>query len=55
VQKQFAKTVAAFAKTAVRGSEDSMQGDRAGFAPVVRGDDILITHNEEMFLLARAS
>jgi ubiquinone/menaquinone biosynthesis C-methylase UbiE len=35
--------------------EDSMEGDRAGFAPVVQGTDILILHNEGMFLLERAS
>jgi ubiquinone/menaquinone biosynthesis C-methylase UbiE len=33
--------------------EESMAGDRAGFSPKIQGDDILITHNEGMFLLAR--
>lgn len=35
--------------------EDSIEGDRAGFAPVVQGDDLTIVHNEGMFLLARSS
>jgi ubiquinone/menaquinone biosynthesis C-methylase UbiE len=33
--------------------EESLEGDRAGFAAVIQGDDILITHNEGMFLLRR--
>jgi ubiquinone/menaquinone biosynthesis C-methylase UbiE len=33
--------------------EESMTGDRAGFSAQPQGDDILITHNEGMFLLAR--
>lgn len=33
--------------------EDSMEGDRAGFSARSEGDDIVITHNEGMFLLAR--
>ena len=33
--------------------EESMTGDKAGFAAQVQGDDILITHNEGMFLLTR--
>ncbi len=33
--------------------EESMPGDRAGYSPVAQGDDILIVHNEGMFLLAR--
>lgn len=33
--------------------EDSIPGDRAGFSAQVQGDDILIVHNEGMFLLAR--
>ena len=33
--------------------EDSIPQDRAGFAPQVQGDDILITHNEGMFLLTK--
>jgi hypothetical protein len=32
--------------------EESIAGDRAGFSAKVHGDDILITHNEGMFLLA---
>jgi ubiquinone/menaquinone biosynthesis C-methylase UbiE len=35
--------------------EESIPGDRAGFSAVVEGDDILITHNEGMFLLQRWS
>ena len=31
--------------------EESIPGDRAGFSPQRQGDDILITHNEGMFLL----
>ncbi|PYV28324.1 MAG: hypothetical protein DMG24_02410 [Acidobacteria bacterium] len=31
--------------------EESMPGDRAGFSPLPQGDDILITHNEGMFVL----
>ncbi|HUY13763.1 MAG TPA: class I SAM-dependent methyltransferase [Terriglobia bacterium] len=33
--------------------ESSMPGDRAGFSPKSDGEDILITHNEGMFLLTR--
>ena len=33
--------------------EDSLPGDRAGFSPQPQGDDILIVHNEGMFLLGR--
>jgi ubiquinone/menaquinone biosynthesis C-methylase UbiE len=33
--------------------EESMTGDRGGFSPQVQGEDILITHHEGMFLLAR--
>ena len=33
--------------------EDSIPGDRAGYSPVVEGDDILIVHNEGMFVLQR--
>lgn len=33
--------------------EDSIPGDRAGYSPVVEGDDIVIVHNEGMFVLAR--
>jgi len=33
--------------------EESIAGDRAGFAPKPQGEDILITHNEGMFLLVR--
>ena len=33
--------------------EDSIAGDRAGFSAQPQGDDILITHNEGMFLLTR--
>ncbi len=33
--------------------EDSLPGDRAGFSPQPQGDDILIVHNEGMFLLTR--
>lgn len=33
--------------------EDSMDGDRAGFAPVKQGEDILIVHIEGMFLLVK--
>ncbi len=33
--------------------EESIAGDRAGFAPKMQGEDILITHNEGMFLLVR--
>ncbi|HEV2351477.1 MAG TPA: methyltransferase domain-containing protein [Terriglobia bacterium] len=32
--------------------EDSLAGDRAGFAAKAQGEDILITHNEALFLLA---
>ncbi|HEV2491446.1 MAG TPA: methyltransferase domain-containing protein [Terriglobia bacterium] len=31
--------------------EESIPGDRAGFAPQLQGDDILITHHEGMFVL----
>lgn len=34
--------------------EDSIPGDRAGYSPVVEGDDILIVHNEGMFVLQKA-
>jgi ubiquinone/menaquinone biosynthesis C-methylase UbiE len=33
--------------------EDSMAGDRAGFAAQAQGEDIQIVHNEGMFLLGR--
>jgi ubiquinone/menaquinone biosynthesis C-methylase UbiE len=33
--------------------EESMGGDRAGFAAQAQGEDILIIHNEGMFLLAK--
>jgi len=33
--------------------EDSLPGDRAGFSPQPQGDDILIVHDEGMFLLTR--
>lgn len=33
--------------------EDSIPGDRAGYSPTLQGDDILIVHNEGMFLLAK--
>lgn len=33
--------------------EESMAGDKAGFAAQVQGDDIMIVHNEGMFLLTR--
>jgi ubiquinone/menaquinone biosynthesis C-methylase UbiE len=33
--------------------EDSMAGDRAGYSPQLQGDDIIIVHNEGMFLLGR--
>lgn len=33
--------------------EDSREGDRAGLSPQLEGDDLLITHNEGLFLLAR--
>ncbi len=33
--------------------EESIPGDRAGFSPQPHGDDLLIGHNEGMFLLAR--
>jgi ubiquinone/menaquinone biosynthesis C-methylase UbiE len=32
--------------------EDSIPGDRGGYSPTLQGDDILIVHNEGMFLLA---
>jgi ubiquinone/menaquinone biosynthesis C-methylase UbiE len=35
--------------------EDSMAGDRAGFAAQSQGEDILIVHNEGMFLLTRSA
>ena len=35
--------------------EESIPGDRAGFAPQVQGDDMLITHNEGMFVLNKAA
>jgi ubiquinone/menaquinone biosynthesis C-methylase UbiE len=35
--------------------QDSIPGDRAGFSAKAQGDDILITHNEGMFLLALKS
>lgn len=34
--------------------EESLAGDRAGFSAQPQGEDILITHNEGMFLLRRA-
>lgn len=33
--------------------EESIPGDRAAYSPQVQGEDILIVHNEGMFLLAR--
>ena len=33
--------------------EESISGDRASYSPQIQGDDILITHNEGYFLLAR--
>lgn len=33
--------------------EESLPGDRAGFSAQIQGDDILIVHNEAMFLLVR--
>ena len=33
--------------------EDSIPGDRAGFAPQPQGEDIMIVHNEGMFLVGR--
>lgn len=33
--------------------EESIAGDRAGFSAQTQGDDIVITHNEGMFLLKR--
>jgi len=33
--------------------EDSLPNDRAGYSPQIQGDDILIVHNEGMFLLAK--
>jgi ubiquinone/menaquinone biosynthesis C-methylase UbiE len=33
--------------------EESLAGDRAGFSAQPQGDDILITHNEGMFLLGK--
>lgn len=33
--------------------EESMAGDRAGFSAEAQGEDILIVHNEGMFLLVR--
>lgn len=33
--------------------EDSMRGDRSGFAAQAQGEDIQIVHNEGLFLLAR--
>lgn len=35
--------------------EESIPGDRAGFSAQLQGDDILIVHNEGMFLLTRAA
>jgi ubiquinone/menaquinone biosynthesis C-methylase UbiE len=35
--------------------EESIPGDRAGFSPRPDGEDILITHNEGMFLLVKSS
>jgi ubiquinone/menaquinone biosynthesis C-methylase UbiE len=36
-----------------RAIEESMPGDRAGFAPRAAGDDITIVHQEGLFLLAK--
>ncbi len=33
--------------------EESIPGDKAGYAPQVQGDDIIIVHNEGMFLLGK--
>lgn len=33
--------------------EDSIPQDRAGFAPQIQGDDILMIHNEGLFLLTK--
>ena len=35
--------------------EGSIAGDRAGFSPRIQGEDIIIVHNEGMFLLQRAA
>jgi hypothetical protein len=34
--------------------EESLPGDRAGFLAQPQGDDIVISHHEGMFLLARS-
>ena len=34
--------------------EDSIPGDKAGYSPVVQSEDIVITHNEGLFLLGKA-
>lgn len=34
--------------------EQSAEGDRAGFSPRGQGDDIMIVHNEALFLLTRS-
>jgi len=33
--------------------EDSIPGDRAGYSPQPQGDDIMIVHNEGMFVLVK--
>jgi ubiquinone/menaquinone biosynthesis C-methylase UbiE len=33
--------------------EGTMAGDKAGHSPVVQGDDIIVTHNEGLFLLCK--
>jgi ubiquinone/menaquinone biosynthesis C-methylase UbiE len=35
--------------------EDSIVGDKAGHTPVVQGDDIIVTHNEGLFLLCKST
>jgi ubiquinone/menaquinone biosynthesis C-methylase UbiE len=35
--------------------EGSISGDKAGYSPVVQGEDIFITHNEGMFLLCKTT
>ncbi|MBI4165097.1 MAG: class I SAM-dependent methyltransferase [Acidobacteria bacterium] len=35
--------------------EDSIPGDKAGYSPQVQDDDIIIVHNEGMFLLGKAA
>jgi len=35
--------------------EGSITGDKAGYSPQVQGDDIIMVHNEGMFLLGKAA